>query len=89
MSGILQTYHATSDESRGLHAFTTAEPFEALALANALKLRQIVGEFLNWSGLIAESVAQTHGEGKTTAAIKDALADLDAIHAQAGGAKHG
>ena len=89
MSGILQTYHATSDGSRGLHAFTTAEPFEALALANALKLRQIVGELLNWSELVAESVTQTHGEGKTTRAVRDALADLDAIHSQAGGAKHG
>ncbi len=89
MSGILQTYHPTSDDSRGLHAFTTADPFEALALANAVRLRGAIAEFLNWTNLIAESVAQTHGEGRTTEAIRNALAKLDAIHAQAGGAKHG
>ena len=89
MSGILQTFHPTSDERRGIHAFTTAEPFEALALANALKLRAAVGELLNWTNLLAESVAQTHGEGRTTDAIRNAIAKLDAIYHQAGGGKDG
>lgn len=85
MSNILQTYHATSDGSRGLHAFTTPEAFDALALANAIQLRAELGEFLNWSNLVLESVAATHGEGKVTAAIRDRLARLEAVYSQAGG----
>jgi hypothetical protein len=86
---MLQTYHPTEDASRGVHAFTTLDPFEALAIANALKLRAMVGELLNWQDLIAESVAQTHGEGSVALAIRDVLAKLDAIHKQAGGGQIG
>jgi len=89
MSDVLQTYHATDDGTRGIHAFTTSEPFEALALANALTLRATVGELLAWSGAITESVAQSHGESRTTEAIRNTLAKLEVIHSQAGGNRHG
>jgi hypothetical protein len=89
MSAILQSYHATDDGTRGLHAFTTSEAFEALALANALTLRAAVGELLAWSGAISESVAQSHGESRTTDAIRNTLAKLEVIYDQAGGNRHG
>jgi hypothetical protein len=89
MSDILQTYHATSDDSRGIHAFTTSNPFEALALSNALQLRALVGSFLKWSDLIAESVEQTHGAGKVTELIRNDLEKLAALFDQAGGQHRG
>jgi hypothetical protein len=84
---ILQTYHPTSDGERGTHAFTTENPLEGLALARALRLRDAIAALLNWSGLISESVAQSHGEGRTTEAIRKALNRLEVEYSQAGGGR--
>ncbi len=84
---ILQTYHPTSDGERGTHAFTTENPLEGLALAHALRLRTAAGLLLNWSGLISESVAQSHGDGRTTEAIRNAINRLEAEYSQAGGGR--
>jgi hypothetical protein len=87
---LIHTYHPTSDGSRGLHAFTTAEDADALAILAVDALRRAMTDLTAWSGVVCESIEQTHGAGGVAAAIRDAFAKAEmALSLADGGARHG
>ena len=85
MNQTIHSYHPTIDPSRGLHAFTTPDPFEALAIIHAGQVKRASDDVLTWSAAIIEAVEAIHGAGQTTQHIKAAIDALDAASKAAGG----
>ena len=85
MSEIIHSYHPADQGTRGLHAFTTADPFEALAIIHARRVKRAADEVLTWSAAIMEAVQAVCGAGETTQRIQAALDALDAASSAAGG----
>ena len=58
MKNTLHTYHPTSMQGRGVHAFTTTDEREARALFHAEALRDALSEILNHGEQLAEALYQ-------------------------------
>jgi hypothetical protein len=61
MPETLHTYHATKDESRGLHLITTSDHSEAMTMLRAAELRDALEAIVAWEGVILDAAEAHHG----------------------------